>query len=103
MPDPRELAGDEASRAEVEFNRVVGIASTRRDRGELSAGAYAVILDRARKSRDWGGVGPKTKGGQVPAHRAQKPLPEGIRTVDPPLRSGRRKIAPNEISVLRKT
>jgi hypothetical protein len=62
MPDPRELAGDEASRAEVEFNRVVGIASTRRDRGELSAGAYAVILDRARKSRDWGGVGPKTKG-----------------------------------------
>jgi hypothetical protein len=84
MSDPRELAGDEASRAEVEFNRVVGIASTRRDRGELSAGAYAVILDRARKSRDWGGVGPKTKGGQVPAHRAQKPLPEGIRIVDPP-------------------
>jgi hypothetical protein len=54
MPDPRELAGDEmkASRAEVEFHRVVGIASTRRDRGEFSAGAYAVILDRARKSRD---------------------------------------------------
>jgi hypothetical protein len=31
---------------------VTGIASTRRGRGELSAGAYAVILDRARKSRD---------------------------------------------------
>jgi hypothetical protein len=54
MPDPRKSAGDEtkASRAEVEFQRVVEIASTRRDRGELSAGAYAVILDRARKSRD---------------------------------------------------
>ncbi len=72
MPDPRELAGDEmtASRAEVEFNRVVGIASTRRDRGELSAGAYAVILDRARKSRDaasddLGRRRTETKGGQV--------------------------------------
>jgi hypothetical protein len=54
MPDARKSAGDEmkASRAEVEFQRVTGIANARRDRGELSAGAYAVILDRARKSRD---------------------------------------------------
>jgi hypothetical protein len=54
MPDQRNSAGDEmkASRAEGEFQRVSGIASARRDRGELSAGAYAVILDRARKSRD---------------------------------------------------
>jgi hypothetical protein len=54
MPDPRKSASDEieASRAEAEFQRVTGIASTRRDRGELSAGAYAAILDRARKSRD---------------------------------------------------
>jgi hypothetical protein len=54
MPDARKSGGDEmkASRAEVEFQRVTGIANARRDRGELSAGAYAVILDRARKSRD---------------------------------------------------
>jgi hypothetical protein len=39
MPDPRKSAGDEtkASRAEVEFQRVSGIAHTRLDRGELSA------------------------------------------------------------------
>jgi hypothetical protein len=65
MPDPRKSAvrspptgassaRDEikASIAEVEFQRVTGIARTRLDRGELSAGAYAVILERARKARD---------------------------------------------------
>jgi hypothetical protein len=65
MPDPRKSAGRsspartssardgmKASRAEVEFQRVIGIARARLDRGELSAGAYAVILERARKSRD---------------------------------------------------
>ncbi len=54
MPDPRELAGDEteASRAEVEFQRVTNIARARLGQGEISAGAYAAILDRARKSRD---------------------------------------------------
>jgi hypothetical protein len=47
MPDPRELAGDEteASRAEVEFQRVTNIARARLGQGEISAG-------RARKSRD---------------------------------------------------
>ncbi len=39
-------------RAETEFQRVTGIARTMRGRGELSAGAYAAILERARKSRD---------------------------------------------------
>jgi hypothetical protein len=53
MPDPRKSAGDEkASRAEGEFQRVIGIARTRLDRGEISAGAYTAILDRANKSRD---------------------------------------------------
>ncbi|WP_159014835.1 hypothetical protein [Acidisoma sp. S159] len=50
MPDPRQSEDDEikAARAEVEFQQVAGIARTRRDRGELSAGAYTVILERAR-------------------------------------------------------
>ena len=54
MPDPRQPEGDEmkASQAEVEFQRVAGTAQTRRERGELSAGAYTVILERERKSRD---------------------------------------------------
>jgi hypothetical protein len=65
MPDPRMSTGrlpparassarDEikASRAETEFQRVTGIARARLDRGELSPGAYAAILERARKSRD---------------------------------------------------
>ncbi|WP_158804331.1 hypothetical protein [Acidisoma sp. L85] len=54
MPDPRQSEGDEmkASQAEVEFQRVAGIVRTRRDQGELSAGAYTVILERERKSRD---------------------------------------------------
>jgi hypothetical protein len=61
MPRPRKTAGRSpqagvpcvtTSRAEVEFQRVTGIARARLDRGELSAGAYAVILDRAGKSRD---------------------------------------------------
>jgi hypothetical protein len=65
MTDQRETAGRsspagapcardgmKASRAEVEFQQVTRIALARLDRGELSAGAYTVILERARKSRD---------------------------------------------------
>jgi hypothetical protein len=73
MADPRKTAGRSppagvpcardgtaATRAEVEFQRVTGIARTRLDRGELSAGAYAAILDRAKKSRDAADDDPST-------------------------------------------
>jgi hypothetical protein len=72
MPDPRmsrrlpparaSSARDEikASRAETEFQRVTRIARTRLDRGELSPSAYAVILEHARKSRDFADDAPGT-------------------------------------------
>jgi hypothetical protein len=75
MPDPRKSAGCsppagapstrdgmKASAAEVEFQRVIGIARTRLDRGELSAGAFAAILKRARMSRDAAADEPATQG-----------------------------------------
>jgi hypothetical protein len=65
MPDPCKSAGrspptrassarDEikASIAEFEFQRVTRLARTRLNRGELSAGAYAAILERATQSQD---------------------------------------------------
>jgi len=67
MPDPRKSSGDEmkASRAEVEFQRVTEITRSRLDRGELSAGAYAVILDRARKPETpLLTIQPRCRGGQ---------------------------------------